>query len=113
MKILYVENDEVFAEQVTRLLLFRHEVIIVPSLAEARRALEAGGYDLLIIDYVLDDGKGTELVTEVRATMPKLPMIGASSHEDGNKALLKAGVNAVCIKKEFNRIEEIIRRIIS
>jgi DNA-binding NarL/FixJ family response regulator len=113
MKILYVENHEIFAKQVANLLLSGHDVTIVASLVKAREALAAEEYELLLVDYDLDDGKGSELVREVRALTSKLPMIGASSHDQGNQALLKAGVNAICSKMDFSHIEEVIRRVVS
>ncbi|MDB6108530.1 MAG: response regulator [Pedosphaera sp.] len=111
MKLLYVENHGVFAKQVTAQFLSAHEVEIVPSLALAREAFRAGNYDLLLVDYDLDDGKGDEFVLEVRVVAPGLAVIGVSSHEMGNQALLEAGANAICSKMEFNNIQKVIERI--
>ena len=58
MKILYVENHAIFAEQVCREFLSAYDVTVVASLAAARQALAAEKYELLIVDYDLDDGKG-------------------------------------------------------
>ena len=108
MKILYVENHAVFAATVIRQFLSKHSVTIAPSLSSARQALDAGCFDLLLVDYDLDDGKGEELVTELNATGKSIPVIGVSSHEAGNTALLRAGAVAVCGKMEFDRIERVI-----
>jgi DNA-binding response OmpR family regulator len=111
MKILYVENHAIFAQQVTNLFLSNHQVTVVPSLVEARDALTKEHYDLLLVDYDLDDGKGVELVKEVRSRASAMLIIGASSHEMGNRALLDAGANAVCSKMEFHHIAEVIQRV--
>lgn len=108
MKILYLENHAVFAEQVTRQFLKEHSVTVVPTIAAARGALTSGTYELVLSDYDLDDGKGDEFVRECRARHPALPIIAVSSHEAGNSALLRAGASAVCGKMEFNRIQEVI-----
>jgi DNA-binding NarL/FixJ family response regulator len=108
MKILYVENHAVFASQVCREFLSTHLVKIVPSLAEARAALVADSYELVIVDYDLDDGKGDALVRSCRVLHPELKIIAASSHEAGNSALLKAGASAVCSKMEFDNIGSVI-----
>ena len=108
MKILYLENQAVFAEQVTRPFLGAHRVTVVPSLAAARGSLASGGFDLVLSDYDLDDGKGEEFVRECRATHPLLPIIAVSSHELGNAALVAAGASAVCSKMEFDRIQKVI-----
>lgn len=111
MKILYVENHAVFAEQVCKQFLATHVVNVVPSLATARQALASANYDLLIVDYDLDDGKGDELVRAARVLHPKLMIIGASAHEVGNAALHKAGASAVCGKMEFDRIQSVIEHL--
>lgn len=94
MNILYLENHAVFAEQVTRQFLGAHRVTVVPSLAVARSSLASGGFDLVLSDYDLDDGKGEEFVRECRAAHPRLPIIAVSSHEAGNAALVAAGASA-------------------
>jgi DNA-binding response OmpR family regulator len=111
MKILYVENHAVFAKQVTAQFLSPHEVMVVPSLALAREAFRGSNYHLFLVDYDLDDGKGDEFVREVRVAAPKLAIIGVSSHELGNQALLGAGANAICGKMEFDEIQEVIKSI--
>ena len=108
VNVLYLENHAVFAQQVTQQFLRAHRVTVVPSLAAARSALVSGGFDLVLCDYDLDDGKGETFVRECRATHLRLPVIAVSSHEAGNAALLAAGASAVCSKMEFNRIQEVI-----
>ena len=108
MNILYLENHAVFAEQVTRQFLREHRVTVVPSLAAARGAFATAGFDLVLSDYDLDDGKGEEFVRECRAARPGLPIIAVSSHEAGNAALTAAGASAVCSKMQFDRIQQVI-----
>ncbi len=108
MNILYVENHAVFAESVKRQFLSHHLVTIVPSILVAREALLHGTFELLLVDYDLDDGKGDELVRMVRAAGNGIIIIGASSHEEGNAALMRAGATAICSKAEFDDIEKVI-----
>ncbi|HEY1788585.1 MAG TPA: response regulator, partial [Verrucomicrobiae bacterium] len=95
MRILYVENHAAFAETVKQKFLSQYSVTIVPSLSEAREKLNESSFDILLVDYDLDDGKGAELVREVRASTKRkrVVVIGVSSHEEGNAALLKAGAD--------------------
>ena len=72
----------------------------------------SSGFDLILADYDLDDGKGEEFVRECRAAHPGLPIIAASSHEAGNTALVRAGASAVCSKMEFHHIEQVIGGLI-
>ena len=108
MNILYVENHTVFAAQVCRQFLSAHGVRVVSSLAAARDALAASDYDILIVDYDLDDGKGDELVRACRVLHPNVRIIAGSAHDTGNAALVKAGAAAVCCKMEFDKIQTVI-----
>lgn len=112
MKILYLENHATFAQQVIQQFLRSHRVTVVPSLAEARSALAADTFDLVLSDYDLNDGKGETFVRECRIAHPGLTVIAVSSHEAGNAALVAAGASAVCSKMEFDRIEHVIRGLI-
>lgn len=107
-RILYVENHHVFAANLISQFLSQHSVTVVPSLAEARRVLAVGSFDLLLVDYDLDDGKGDALVNEVHVSGKAVPVIGVSSHDEGNAALLRAGAVAVCSKMQFDRIQSTI-----
>ena len=111
MNVLYLEDNAVFAQLVTRHFLKSHTVTIVPSLALAREALAAGGFDLVISDYDLEAGKGDAFVRECRMIRPLMPIVAASSHEAGNAALLAARASAICSKKEFNHIQEVIAKL--
>jgi CheY-like chemotaxis protein len=111
MKILYVEDHALFAATTTRQFLAQHSVTIVPSLSAAREALARSGFDLLLVDYDLDDGKGDQLVKEVQDLHDPPIVIGVSSHDDGNAALLKAGAVSTCNKVHFDRIQIIIESV--
>src|SRR5207247_8823596 len=100
-----LESHSVFAEQLTRRFLAAHRVTVVHSLSEARGALASGGFDLVLSDYDLDDGKGDEFVRECRTTHPRLPIIAVSSHEAGTGALVAAGAAAGWSKMEVDRIQ--------
>ncbi|MBI5545464.1 MAG: response regulator transcription factor [Deltaproteobacteria bacterium] len=108
MRILFVENHDVFADGVRARFLAAHEVVIVPSLAGAREALARTSFEVILVDFDLDDGKGVELVQELCASGSKAPTIVVSAREDGNQALLTAGAMAAVSKLQFNRIEGVL-----
>ncbi len=111
--ILYLENHAVFAEQVTQRFLADHRIVVVPSISEAREALQRATFDLIFSDYDLDDGKGDEFVRGAKISHPDTPIVAVSSHEAGNTALLQAGAAAVCSKMEFNRIGQVIEVLLN
>jgi CheY-like chemotaxis protein len=108
VNILWVENHPHFARLAARSFLAGHEVRVVPSLAEARTALAASRFDVVLVDYDLDDGKGTEFVREVSRLPDRPRLVACSSHDDGNQALLNAGVDAVCSKMRFAEITALL-----
>lgn len=111
--ILFVENHNVFAAQVSRAFLGAHEVTVVPSLAQARAELATRRFEVVLIDYDLDDGKGVELIGELHAAADRPFTIGVSSHDLGNTAMLSAGADAICGKMDFRNIESVIQRALS
>ena len=102
-KIMYIEDHEVFGAQVIRHILIDYEVNQVTSLAQAYSQWESSGssYQLILCDYDLPDGKGSEFIERIRTQGISLPIIAVSSHEDGNQALLEARASAVCSKLEI------------
>lgn len=113
MRILYVENHSIFADNVTRQFLSQHTITTtVPSLSAARQKLSAGKFDLVLVDYDLDDGKGDALVREIQALSEPLAVIGVSSHDEGNAALRRAGARAACSKMQFDQIQSVIEEVV-
>lgn len=110
LDILFVENHAVFAETVVEAFLSAHAVSVVPSIAAAREAIARYRYDVVLVDYDLDDGKGDELVAALRAGRNRARVIGVSSHAAGNDALLRAGADAICSKLDFATIGEALGR---
>jgi DNA-binding response OmpR family regulator len=83
MRILFVEDQRIFAETVASQFLSAHHVDIAESIAAARAALLASPpYDVALIDYDLPDGKGTALVRHLRATgfRGRIIAVSAAAH---------------------------------
>jgi DNA-binding response OmpR family regulator len=109
MRILFVENHAVFAHTVVEEFLGGLEVVIVPSLAEASQQLAAGAFEAVLVDFDLDDGKGVELVAELRRRRFAGKIVAVSAHEEGSAKLLAAGADTVCKKADFRRIRDHLR----
>lgn len=112
MKILFVENHEAFSKAVTKEFLHEHEVIVVVSNKEAISVFRSDIFDLVLSDYDLDDGKGDQVVSEIREVNSNIPIIAVSSHDEGNNAMLAAGANAICGKMKFRNINQVIEEIL-
>lgn len=104
MRILFVENNTSFAQIVKQQFLSEHDVQIVPSIEAAKAALRINRYGIVLLDYDLDDGKGIELLDNIRTHYPTAKVIAVSAIDTNNIALQKAGVHAVCAKRDFASI---------
>jgi len=110
VKILFVENHARFARLTAKQFLSQHEVTIVSSLCAAREIFDQN-FEIVLVDYDLDDGKGDELVRELSICAQQPKIIAVSSHQFGNDALLDAGADAVCGKMRFAKIAQTIETL--
>ena len=108
MNILWVENHQRFSQVAIKSFLAAHDVTVAPSVVAARQCLSETDFDLVMLDYDLDDGKGSELVREIICRPSRPQLVATSSHLFGNQALLNAGADAVCSKMDFANIEQVI-----
>ena len=98
----------VFAATVIASFLAEHDVTVVASVAAARTLLREGAYELILVDYDLDDEKGDALVRALATTHPRPRIIGVSARPEGNDALFAAGADAVCNKLRFSKVVGIL-----
>ena len=108
MNILWVENHPHFPRLTIPRFLKDHVVTVVPSLAAASQALAQACFDVILIDFDLDDGKGTEVVHIVESLPGRPWLVAASAHDAGNQALMEAGADAVCAKSHFDQIGQVL-----
>ncbi|MEM7016707.1 MAG: response regulator transcription factor [Pseudomonadota bacterium] len=81
-RILLVEDDEQLAKIVRNYLKTKgFEVDVAHCVRDMWRVLTADPIDVLILDLELPDGKGMELISELRARDRNMPIIVASAHE--------------------------------
>jgi len=113
MRILLVENHRIFAATVVTDFLAAHELVAVGSVFEALDHFRTRSFDVALIDYDLDDGKGDAFVRRVRDMDSRFPIVAISAHEDGNSALLNAGADLACAKSAFRHIAQAIETAIA
>jgi DNA-binding NarL/FixJ family response regulator len=109
VRILFVENHETFARTVTEAFLPDQDVVLVSTLAEARRVVAARqDFDAILVDYDLPDGKGTDILAHLQAQRFRGRIVAVSSHGDGNRALIASGAHATCAKQDSRGIREML-----
>jgi HTH-type transcriptional regulator, bacterioopsin transcriptional activator and related proteins len=68
--VLVVEDDDQLARALIRSLSTHCAVVRAPSLADGLERIDAGGFDALICDWDLGDGKGREALIRCAALHP-------------------------------------------
>lgn len=63
------------------------------SLGEARRSLKLGAFDGVFLDVNLPDGKGYELIPELKATYPHIRVIVISAMDQERSSAMNAGAD--------------------
>ena len=108
MKLLMLENHPHFANAVIKEFLHEHDVMVIPTVSDAKTIITEKSFDLILSDFDLDDGKGDEFVSYIRSIEINTPVIAISSHEVGNNKLIAVGANVICSKMKFKEILAII-----
>jgi DNA-binding NarL/FixJ family response regulator len=103
IRVLLVDDDAVYRRIFTLLLGTLPEVRVVAqaaSLAEARTMLE--GVDVAILDRVLPDGDGLELIGELRQASPSVKTLVMSAFAElmNQREGFEAGADRVLSKVE-------------
>lgn len=111
-KVLIVEDEEgiqSFLQMGLRDEGFR--VRICSDISTARQLLESANFDIMLLDWMLPDGEGIELIEMVRNGHIDLPIIMLTAKDTVTDIVtgLKKGANDY-LKKPFN-FEELLQRI--
>lgn len=96
MRILVVEDDALIADGLSvglRMHGFTPE--LVETCADATHALGAGGFDAMVLDLMLPDGSGVDLLRDLRASGEQLPVLMLTARDtlDDRVAGLDAGAD--------------------
>lgn len=83
-RILVVEDYRGIATMLERgLRLAGHAVTVAGGVGEARLAWVGGRFDLVLLDVMLPDGDGIELLAERRAARDQVPAVLLTAREEG------------------------------
>jgi DNA-binding NarL/FixJ family response regulator len=120
VRIMLVEDHTAFRQVLTFLLSDDPELEVVAqagSVAEAREALEGGlgeTLDVAVVDLVLPDGDGREIIRELRRSSPGvgIMVLSATVRFEDNEEILEAGADVVLDKvRSYSTIAEEVRRL--
>lgn len=112
LKILIVEDDPLFREQVKELLGVYNEVFTADGVSTARKILSEKSINVLLLDKKLPDGNGVDLIPWVKAEFPRtvILIITADSDYHNLNGCMALGAHDY-IQKTSNVVPEILTRI--
>ena len=94
MKIRLVDDEPEICLLLKAILLRQGVVSMgVHSLAEARKSLQLGDYDGVFLDVNLPDGRGYELIPELKANRPDTRVIVISAMDQERASAMNAGAD--------------------
>jgi len=116
MKILIVDDEIPFLNLLKRYLeLWGHECLEAMSGQAAMELLREGGYDLVILDIFLPDGKGYDLIPSIRRCIPAIDVIAMTGYNTRalESAVRQQDVLFYMIKPfEASQLKEILEHLV-
>lgn len=115
--ILLVEDHEIFAKALLRMLRERGHMDVVAVVKSAEAALEkipAIDVDLVLVDVSLPHKSGISLVLTLRQKYPELPCVMLSGHVSQHyaRSSLAAGARGYLVKDHAEEILDGIKRVL-
>jgi len=104
MRILIIESDKALNRLLAQKLKESgYQNDIAESMADGRYYTDIRNYDLVLLDWDLEDGNGIDLIPEIKDRHPKTAIIVLSAYDDKESEIkaLKIGADDY-IKKPFD-----------
>src|SRR6202008_4549297 len=103
-RVLIVDDHPIVRQGLRRMIETEADLVVcgeVQTEREARAAIRALVPDVVIVDISLAQGDGLELVRDVHAQQPELPMLVLSMHDEliYGERLLAAGASGYIMKQ--------------
>jgi len=112
MRILIIEDEVTLGKTLSEgLKEFGYQNDVAENLNDGRYYLDIRNYDLVLLDWMLPDGNGIELIPEIKEKRPKTAIIVLSARDDKESEIeaLKIGADDY-VKKPFD-FEILLMRI--
>ncbi|HEV8180267.1 MAG TPA: response regulator transcription factor [Gaiellaceae bacterium] len=115
VRIVLVEDNEVFRDALELLLGMRSDVQVVASVGDGVAAVSAAiehRPDVMLMDYRMPALDGIQATAQVRAAMPDVAVVALTASADAaeREALVEAGA-VTCLAKD-QELDEIVAAIL-
>src|SRR3954449_6304672 len=118
-RVLLVDDHAVVRYGIAQLINRERDLVVCGEEEEASKALSAItslNPDLVIADISLKDSSGLELMRNIKAQFPKLPVLVVSAHDESIYAEIafRAGALGYMMKEEaLEKVLSAIRRVLA
>jgi DNA-binding NarL/FixJ family response regulator len=118
-RVLLVDDHPIVLKGLRRLIENEADLEVcaeAEGVREARAAIRRHQPDLAVVDISLKDGDGLELVKDLRAQYPALPVLVLSMHDESVYAerMLAAGANGYIMKQAASeQFMEALRKVLA
>jgi DNA-binding NarL/FixJ family response regulator len=115
---LLIDDHPIVRQGLSQLVNQQPDLQVCAEAASARdalRAVEKSAPDIAVVDISLDDRSGIELIKDLRARLPSLPILALSMHDESLYAerALRAGAKGYIMKQEaIEKVMSAIRKVL-
>ncbi len=96
MRILIIEDEISLNKTITEgLNEFNYQTDVAENLKDGEYYISIRNYDLVLVDWMLPDGSGLEIIQQVKSKSPRTPIITISARDDAESEIeaLKGGAD--------------------
>jgi len=117
-KVLVVDDHPIVREGLADLINKEKDMVVCGSAADVPqtlRAIKDLGPDVVTVDISLEDASGLELIKDIKAKFPSLPVLALSMHQESLYAerALRSGAKGYVTKHEATReVISAIRKVL-
>jgi DNA-binding NarL/FixJ family response regulator len=118
-RVLLIEDHQVVRQGLTMLIDDEPDLVVcggAESVAESLPMIRKLKPDVVVVDITLGDGSGLDLIKDIHDTLPNLPILALSMHDESVYAerAMRAGAKGYIMKKEaMDKVMTAIRRVLS
>jgi DNA-binding NarL/FixJ family response regulator len=118
-RILVVDDHPIVREGITKLIEQENDLTVcgqAEDAHEARKAVNTLKPDMVIVDISLKETSGMDLIKDIQAQHPKIPVLTLSMHDESLYAerALRAGAKGYVMKQEApEKVVTAIRTVLS
>jgi CheY-like chemotaxis protein len=94
---------------------YGHHITVVQTLDETMKAIKHHRFDIAFMDMIMPDNDGVEVLKQVKAAVPALPVVMMSGYSLDDKRGQAKSLGAVeCLKKPFevDDIRRVVKEVI-